>query len=216
MHKKKPLFVTFEGIEGSGKSYQCRKLHKELRKKNLSVILTREPGGTKSAEKIRKVREQIISLESRKVILNEDLVFASDKKKLLGSSKDDIQTEINEIDRVIKNSFELIDFMPRYQKENGSFYSPPEIIRFIKLIKGKPKLKVLYDPKLEYALGNTNTYVKEEFIVSVVDEKRYGTLYLYTDLNKNDILERNEIEIKNNYFLVKISNESRYLKVKNM
>ena len=55
MYKKKPLFVTFEGIEGSGKTYQCRKLHKELRKKNLSVILTREPGGTKSAEKIRKV-----------------------------------------------------------------------------------------------------------------------------------------------------------------
>ena len=26
-----------------------------------------------------------------------------------------------------ENSFELIDFMPRYQKENGSFYSPPEI-----------------------------------------------------------------------------------------
>ena len=55
MYKKKPLFVTFEGIEGSGKSYQCRKLYKELRKKNLAVILTREPGGTKSAEKIRKV-----------------------------------------------------------------------------------------------------------------------------------------------------------------
>ena len=55
MYKKKPLFVTFEGIEGSGKSYQCRKLYNELRKKNLSVILTREPGGTKSAELIRKV-----------------------------------------------------------------------------------------------------------------------------------------------------------------
>ena len=55
MYKKKPFFVTFEGIEGSGKSYQCRKLYNELRKKNLSVILTREPGGTKSAEKIRKV-----------------------------------------------------------------------------------------------------------------------------------------------------------------
>ena len=50
MYKKKPLFVTFEGIEGSGKSYQCRKLYNELRNKNLSVILTREPGGTKSAE----------------------------------------------------------------------------------------------------------------------------------------------------------------------
>ena len=55
MYKKKPIFVTFEGIEGSGKTYHCCKLYNELRKKNLSVILTREPGGTKSAEKIRKV-----------------------------------------------------------------------------------------------------------------------------------------------------------------
>ncbi len=55
MYKKKSLFVTFEGIEGSGKSYQSRKLYKNLKKKNISVILTREPGGTESAEKIRSV-----------------------------------------------------------------------------------------------------------------------------------------------------------------
>ena len=55
MYKKKSLFVTFEGIEGSGKSYQIHKLCKNLKKKNISVILTREPGGTPSAEKIRKV-----------------------------------------------------------------------------------------------------------------------------------------------------------------
>ena len=55
MYKKKSLFVTFEGIEGCGKSYQSRKLYKNLKKKNISVILTREPGGTKSAEKIRRV-----------------------------------------------------------------------------------------------------------------------------------------------------------------
>ena len=55
MYKKKSLFVTFEGIEGSGKSYQSRKLYKNLKKRNISVILTREPGGTKSAEKIRRV-----------------------------------------------------------------------------------------------------------------------------------------------------------------
>jgi len=73
------------------------------------------------AEKIRKVREQIISLESRKVILNEDLVFASDKKKLLGSSKDDIQNEIKEIDRVIKNSHELIDKLEYDLKKKLSF-----------------------------------------------------------------------------------------------
>ena len=55
MYNKKAIFVTFEGIEGSGKSYQCQKLNTNLRKKNIPVILTREPGGTKTAEKIRKV-----------------------------------------------------------------------------------------------------------------------------------------------------------------
>jgi dTMP kinase len=53
MYKKKPLFVTFEGIEGSGKSYQSLRLYKNLKKKNIYSILTREPGGTNSAEKIR-------------------------------------------------------------------------------------------------------------------------------------------------------------------
>ena len=55
MLKKKSLFITFEGIEGSGKSYQSLKLYKSIKKKNISVILTREPGGTRSAEKIREV-----------------------------------------------------------------------------------------------------------------------------------------------------------------
>tara|TARA_Y100000590_G_scaffold460395_1_gene619577 strand:- start:2367 stop:3014 length:648 start_codon:yes stop_codon:yes gene_type:complete len=55
MYKKKAIFITFEGIEGSGKSYQSRKLYKNLKNKKIPVILTREPGGTGSAEKIRKV-----------------------------------------------------------------------------------------------------------------------------------------------------------------
>ena len=55
MYKKKPLFVTFEGIEGSGKSYQSKKLYKSIKKRGIPVILTREPGGTRGAEKIRKI-----------------------------------------------------------------------------------------------------------------------------------------------------------------
>ena len=55
MFKKKSIFITFEGIEGSGKSYQSKKLYKNIVKRKLPAILTREPGGTKSAEKIRKV-----------------------------------------------------------------------------------------------------------------------------------------------------------------
>ena len=55
MYKKKSLFITFEGIEGSGKSFQSKKLYKNIQAKKIPVILTREPGGTKSAEKIRRV-----------------------------------------------------------------------------------------------------------------------------------------------------------------
>jgi len=55
MYKKKSLFIIFEGIEGSGKSYQSKKLLKNIRKTKIPAILTREPGGTRSAEKIRDV-----------------------------------------------------------------------------------------------------------------------------------------------------------------
>ena len=55
MYKKRSLFITFEGIEGSGKSFQSKKLYKNIKSKKIPVILTREPGGTKSAEKIRRV-----------------------------------------------------------------------------------------------------------------------------------------------------------------
>ena len=55
MHKKKNFFITFEGIEGSGKSYQSKKLFNKLKKIKLPVVYTREPGGTESAEIIRKI-----------------------------------------------------------------------------------------------------------------------------------------------------------------
>ena len=55
MRKDKYLFITFEGIEGSGKSYQGKKLYRNLKKRKIPVIFTREPGGSSSAEKIRKL-----------------------------------------------------------------------------------------------------------------------------------------------------------------
>ena len=55
MYKKKPFFIVFEGVEGCGKSYQSRKLKKNLKKKGINSLLTREPGGTRSAESIRSL-----------------------------------------------------------------------------------------------------------------------------------------------------------------
>ena len=55
MHKKKPFFIVFEGVEGCGKSFQSKKLLNNLKKKRIPALLTREPGGTKSAELIRNL-----------------------------------------------------------------------------------------------------------------------------------------------------------------
>jgi dTMP kinase len=48
-------FITFEGLDGCGKSTQLKKLAAILRAQGLSVVMTREPGGTPTAEKIRQL-----------------------------------------------------------------------------------------------------------------------------------------------------------------
>ncbi len=47
------LFISFEGIDGSGKSTQARMLAERLRQQHRDVVLTREPGGSPGAEEIR-------------------------------------------------------------------------------------------------------------------------------------------------------------------
>lgn len=60
-------FITFEGIEGSGKSTQAKKLHEYFIAQNIASVLTREPGGTPASESIRAILidEKIAKLEAK-------------------------------------------------------------------------------------------------------------------------------------------------------
>ena len=51
--KRKGIFITFEGLEGSGKSTHTGLLASKLAEENFKIKVTREPGGTRIGEKIR-------------------------------------------------------------------------------------------------------------------------------------------------------------------
>lgn len=53
--KKQGLFISFEGVEGSGKTTQIKLLAAWLKKRGRRVVLTREPGGTPFADRIRSL-----------------------------------------------------------------------------------------------------------------------------------------------------------------
>ncbi|MBR9854437.1 MAG: glycoside hydrolase family 15 protein [Algicola sp.] len=102
-----------------------------------------------------------------------------------------------------ENIFEVHDFMPRHHKMNGKYKAQPEIIRYIKYVSGTPKLRVNYDPKLEYASGQTKHYIKKDFIASLTHKLKYDTLFLYTSFSKEHVLEGKEMPItEDGYFLV--------------
>ncbi len=66
------MLITFEGIEGSGKSTQIELLHDYLKGKGHEVIRTREPGGTALGEALRKV---LLQKDLNVLPLSEVLVF---------------------------------------------------------------------------------------------------------------------------------------------
>jgi alpha,alpha-trehalase len=100
------------------------------------------------------------------------------------------------------DSFEIIDFMPRYKDENRGYYNPPDIIRYFNLTSGKPKFTFNYQPQLEYAKHETHTVIDDEFIKSYTSEGDYDSLYLYTNFDKEAIVKQQEIELTEHGFIV--------------
>jgi dTMP kinase len=74
------FFITFEGIDSCGKTTQARRLASYLRKMGYGVLLTREPGGDRISEKIRKIL--LSKTNSQMTDLTELLLYEASRSQL--------------------------------------------------------------------------------------------------------------------------------------
>lgn len=75
------MFITFEGLDFSGKSTQAKLLHEYLEKHGIKSILIREPGGTAISEKIRDIILDHVHIEMTS--LTEFMLFSASRSQLV-------------------------------------------------------------------------------------------------------------------------------------
>lgn len=105
------------------------------------------------------------------------------------------------------DAFEINDFMPRYRKEKTGYMIPPEIIRYFRKINGAPKFTIEYNPRLEYGLGQTNNFVKEDHIISLSESTKFDSLFLYSNFNLTAIKEGKTIQLEEDGYVLLAYNE---------
>ena len=189
MYKKKSIFITFEGIEGSGKSYQSKKLYKNIKKRGLPVILTREPGGTSGAEKIRKIiledyfypdskirfnkyTDTLLYLAARNEHIENKIIPAISKKKIIICDRFIDSTLAYQVyGKGVNKS--LVDTVHKYilsnVKPDLTFILKVSVARAMKRLKKRKK-------KNRYDKFSKNFYdrVQKAFLkISMTDRKKY-------------------------------------------
>ncbi len=101
-----------------------------------------------------------------------------------------------------RNAFEVIDFFPRYKMDNGSYHCPPDIIRYVRVLSGKPVIKVDYQPRPGFASHIPRVELQSDFIKHSTANGHYESLYLYSDLPFNSIIKKKPIVLKGDHFFM--------------
>lgn len=151
----KGKFITFEGIDGSGKSTQLRNLAESLRASGLDVVTTREPGGTALGRQLREA-----FLETLEVVapMAELLAFAADRAQHVEFL---IKPAIESGKIVISDRYADATFA--YQGA-GRGFPKDKINQVIDLATGglKPDLTLFFDIPVEMAIARMNVRDESE------------------------------------------------------
>ena len=141
-------FITFEGIDGSGKSTQLRLLGNFLRANGCDALLTREPGGTQLGLRLRAA---LLDAAEEVDPLTELLVFAADRAQHVRRL---VRPALDEGRLVISDRY--ADATVAYQGA-GRGFSPKLISQIVQLATEglKPDLTLLFDLAIEESTNRT-------------------------------------------------------------
>ena len=196
---KYPIIV-FEGIEGSGKSFHIKKVQEHLKLNKIKYVKLREPGGSKSSEKIRKL---ILSKKSKFNQLTDLLLYmASRNENFQNIIKKNYKKKVILIDRFVdstiayqhygmglnKNLIMILNkFILKNIKPNFTFLN---IVSMKNL-----KLRINKRPKNRYDSFNNNFYrnVQKGFLKISKNKKNYMIINSNRDINQNRIIIKNKI-----------------------
>jgi dTMP kinase len=131
-------FITFEGIDGSGKSTQMRLLASGLRLRGLEVVTTREPGGTALGKRLRGA---LLDLQEQVDPLAELLLYAADRAQHVNTL---LRPALETGHIVLSDRY--ADATVAYQGA-GRGFSPETIKQVVRLATGglKPDLTLVFD-----------------------------------------------------------------------
>ena len=143
-------FITFEGIDGSGKSTQLRMLASELRFRGFDVLTTCEPGGTPLG---RRLRGAFLETEETVAPLAELLLFAADRAQHVNFL---VKPALESNKIVISDRYS--DATAAYQGA-GRGFDEQTIEQVIRLATGrlKPDLTLFFDISVDEAILRTNS-----------------------------------------------------------
>jgi len=101
-----------------------------------------------------------------------------------------------------QGSFEVIDFMPRYKTNDEDYFAPAEIYRYIRLVSGSPTFKVRYNPAFNYAKDICAHVTEDDHIRTYSKVNPTDCIYLYSSIERSDILDSKEIILTKPEFLL--------------
>lgn len=157
-------FISFEGIDGSGKSTQLRLLVGDLRIHGFDVLTTMEPGGTPLG---RRLREAFLETEENVSPLAELLLFAADRAQHVNFL---VKPALEQGKIVISDRYADATFA--YQGA-GRGFDEKTVNQVIKLATGglKPDLTLFFDVPIEKAILRTNSRSNNETVKNRMDRE---------------------------------------------